>query len=142
MHLPLFVLSAPADSLVDGDFERGLAGWNEAWSRSPGIKTTLDQDQPHGGKQCVRIEHTGKDDWSFQVPKALNVSPGDIYELRGWVRLTGEGDASICVTLKDADNKVLDWSYRRRHHQGHAAVARTGQPVHRAGRRRRPCCRG
>ena len=105
------LLAAPADMVLETDFERGLAGWSEAWSRTPGIKTTIDQEQPHAGKQCVRLDHPGKEDWSFQSPKTLNVAPGEIYEMRGWVRLTGEGNVSICVTLKDGDNKVIDWTF-------------------------------
>jgi len=41
----------------------------------------------------------------------LEVKPGQIYELSGWVRVQGRGDATLCVTLRDAGDKVTDWVF-------------------------------
>ena len=102
---------ADENLVVDGDFEQGLAGWNEAWSRTPGIRATLDRQRVRGGSQSVRIEHTGSRDWSFQQARPLDVAPGEIYELTGWVRVEGEGDAVLCVTLYAPDKDVISWSF-------------------------------
>ncbi|MBN2473289.1 MAG: carbohydrate binding domain-containing protein [Pirellulales bacterium] len=97
--------------LVGGDFEEGLSGWSEFWTRTPGGQVTLDAGLRHGGRQSARIEHTGTRDWSFQQQKPLQVVPGQIYELGGFVRLDGEGSATLCVTLRGAGDRVLDWSF-------------------------------
>ena len=116
--VPLLVLLSSGavtradDNLISGgDFERGLAGWSEAWSRTPGVRAVLDTDAPHGGRQSVRIEHTGSRDWSFQQVGRLDVTPGEIYEMTGWVRVEGEGDATLCVTLYDTEKEVMSWSF-------------------------------
>ena len=55
-------LASPAHEnlLVNGDFQQGLAGWSDLWTRTPGGKISLDAHQRHGGAQAARIEHTGK----------------------------------------------------------------------------------
>ncbi len=105
-------LAAPDENLLTGgDFEQGLAGWNEAWSRTPGIRAEVDREQVHGGRQAVRIEHSGSKDWSFQQTDRLAAEPGEIYELSGWVRMKGEGQATLSVILRDADDQVMSWSF-------------------------------
>ena len=118
-HLALLiaVLTSPglapaAENLLEGgDFERGLAGWSELWTRTPGGSTVLDSGLRHGGRQSLRIEHTGSRDWSLQQAKPLPVKPGEIYQLSGWVRLQGEGSTTLCVTLRDAKDQVTDWMF-------------------------------
>jgi hypothetical protein len=104
---------APADEslLTNGDFEQGLAGWNDFWSRTPGGGATLDTKQPHSGLQAVQIQHTGSQDWSFQQSKPIVVKPGEIYELSGWIRVEGPGDATLSVILKNAKDEALSWDY-------------------------------
>ena len=97
--------------LLNGRFEQGLAGWSDLWTRTPGGKLTLDGRQPHGGGHAARIEHTGTKDWSLAQQKSLEVKPGQIYELSGWVRLQGEGDATLCVTLRTDTDQVTDWAF-------------------------------
>ncbi|OHB82963.1 MAG: hypothetical protein A2V98_23770, partial [Planctomycetes bacterium RBG_16_64_12] len=105
------VAQAGDNLLTGGDFERGLAGWNEVWSRTPSARAVLDAEQAHGGRQSVRIEHTGSRDWSFQQAERLDVTPGEIYELSGWVRLEGKGDTTLCVTLQGPEDKVISWAF-------------------------------
>lgn len=103
--------SAAENLLEGGDFERGLIGWSELWTRTPGGKTVLDSGLRHGGRQSLRIEHTGSRDWSFQQEKELPVTPGQIYGLSGWVRVQGEGGTTLSVTLRDARHEVIDWTF-------------------------------
>ncbi len=103
--------SAAENLLAGGGFERGLAGWSELWTRTPGGKTVLDRGLRHGGRQSLRIEHTGSRDWSFNRESQLQVAPGQIYQLSAWVRLRGEGSTTLCVSLHDAQDKVTDWSF-------------------------------
>ena len=109
--VPCAFAQAGESLLVNGDFEQGLAGWNEIWSRTPAAKAVLDTEHVHGGRQSVRIEHTGSQDWSFQQADRLDVKPGEIYELSGWVRVQGEGSTTLCVTLRDAENETLSWTF-------------------------------
>jgi hypothetical protein len=106
--------AAGADSgnlVVAGDFEQGLTGWRDLWTRTPAGKAAIDREVRHGGRQAVRIEHTGSRDWSLDRQEPLAVSPGEIYELSAWVRVSGEGDATLCAALRDADGGVIDWSF-------------------------------
>ena len=103
------------DNLIrGGDFEQGLSAWAQPWSREPSIRATLDTEVKHGGRQAVRIEHTGKRDWSLAQATPLKVVPGQIYELTGWVRLEGEGNATLGVTLRDAGDQAIEWIFAGR----------------------------
>ena len=109
----LLVLTASAedDLIVNGDFERGREGWSEFWSRTPGGQAALDAERKHGGQQALRVEHTGSQDWSVSQQRKLDVQPEQIYELTGWLWVEGEGNATLCVILSDAQGKAIDWSY-------------------------------
>ncbi|MHC4403168.1 MAG: glycoside hydrolase [Planctomycetota bacterium] len=113
--LPILVscVFARADEnlLAGGDFEQGLAGWNEVWSRTPTARAAVDGEHFHGGRRSARIEHTGSRDWSFQYGKSFDVKPGEIYELSGWVRVEGEGSTTLCVTLRDPEREVVSWTF-------------------------------
>ena len=114
-------LSAASDDLlVNGDFENGMQGWTKAWSRMPGVKAVLDEQVRHSGKDAVRIEHSNPQDWSLSQEKRLNVKPGEIYELSGWLRTQGEGDVALSVTLYDAKKQAIDWSFGGRDAHGTA----------------------
>jgi hypothetical protein len=105
-------LSAAGDNLiVNGDFESGVQGWNKAWSRVPGVKAALDRQVRHGGSAAVRIEHSNPHDWSLSQGKSLDVKPGEIYQLSGWLRTQGEGDVALSVTLYDAQHQAIEWTY-------------------------------
>ena len=102
--------------VVGGDFEQAdgerPVGFAALWTRAAGAgRAEIDSRQPHGGARSVRIEHTGTDDWSLHQQRAIKVAPGEIYELSGWVRLEGEGEATLCVTLRGEQDRVLDWSF-------------------------------
>jgi hypothetical protein len=103
--------AAAENLLTGGDFEAGLAGWNEAWSRDPSARAVPDREHVHGGRQSVRIEHTGARDWSLQQSDRREVKPGEIYELSGWVRVQGEGDATLGVVLRDPKDEVISWAF-------------------------------
>ncbi len=109
----LMVSTATADAnlLKNGDFEQGLTGWNIFWSRSGGGSAQLATQHAQQGKQAVHIKYAGKEDWSFPQTESLAVKPGDIYELTGWIRIQGEGSASLSVILYDADHQALAWDF-------------------------------
>ena len=92
----LAVTMSPADAnlIVGGGFEEGLTGWGDLWTRTPGGRLELDPHEPHRGRQSAHIQHTGREDWSFNQSRRLAVQAGQIYELSGWVRGAGEGDHS------------------------------------------------
>ena len=114
----MYAAAAGENLLVNGDFENGMQGWTKAWSRMPGVKAALDEQVRHDGKAAVRIEHTSPQDWSLAQEKRLDVKPGEIYELSGWLRTQGEGDVTLSVTLYDAQKQALDWSFGGREVRG------------------------
>ncbi|MHC4084734.1 MAG: glycoside hydrolase [Planctomycetota bacterium] len=97
--------------LTNGDFEQGLTGWSKLWTRTPGGNAAIDTGLSHGGQRSVRIEHSGRQDWSFHQERTLTVEPGQIYELSGCVRVEGEGTTTLSVTLRDTNEKVIDWTF-------------------------------
>lgn len=109
--LALGRIASAENLLVNGGFEQQLAGWNQLWTRTPGGKAAIDTGLRHGGQRALRIEHSGSQDWSFQQTEPLAVKPGQIYELSGWLRVEGEGTATLCVTLRGAEDRVIDWAF-------------------------------
>jgi len=96
--------------IANGDFEQELTGWSSLWTRSGTGDVTLDTTLPHGGKRSARVCYSGSQDWCFQRETQLDARPGQIYELIGWARLKGEGDATLCVTLRNGQGEVTDGS--------------------------------
>lgn len=108
---------AEQNLIVNGDFEQGQiapAGWLRFWSRDGQGAARLDAAARHSGSQGIHIEYSGKQDWSLGQQRWVAVQPGQIYELSGWIRIEGEGSATLCVTLRDAQQKVTDWSFAGR----------------------------
>jgi hypothetical protein len=107
---------APGEQLLtNGDFEKGTEGWNVLWAREAGAaKAVLDTVERHGGAQALRIEHTGRLDWSLAHSLNLTVQPGEIYELSAWVRAQGAGSVTLGVVTRDAAGKTIDWAYGAR----------------------------
>ena len=110
------VATAEQELLTNGDFEQGLTGWNPFWSRSGGGEVGIDTAEAHQGDQAVHIQYDGNEDWSFPQSKSLAVQPGDIYQLTGWLRIQGEGSASLSVILYDRQGKSLSWDFGGRPH--------------------------
>src|ERR1035441_2675428 len=102
----------PSEQLLrNGGFEQGTEGWDAVWAREAGTaRTVLDTAERHGGAQALRIEHTGRGDWSLAHSLSLKVKPGEIYELAAWVRVLGVGRATLGVVSRDAAGKTLDWA--------------------------------
>jgi hypothetical protein len=106
---------APANLVTNGGFELGLANWRPLWCRQADAgKIELDGKFVHMGKNAVRITHKGENDWSFEPLVRLPVQPGDIYELKVWVKLEGTGSATLCASTWDAKGQNLDWSHGER----------------------------
>jgi hypothetical protein len=105
-------LPARADNLLtNGDLEQGLAGWNSVWSRNSNARAELDPKEKHGGRQAVRVEHTGQQDWSLGQAKRIKVKPGEIYELACWMRVDGKGESKLSVVLYDAKGEAISWTF-------------------------------
>ncbi len=109
----LCVTSTAADDnlLTNGGFEDGATGWNRFWSRSAEGRSELDEETVHSGKRAMRIQHEGAEDWSLQQLATLAVKPGQIYELKGWVRVQGEGATTLCVTPRGDNERVISWVF-------------------------------
>jgi len=98
--------------LINGDFEKGTEGWDPVWAREAGAaKAVLDAAERHGGVRALRIEHTGRQDWSLKHSLELKVQPGEIYELSAWVRVRGAGRVTLGVVTRDAAGNTIDSSY-------------------------------
>jgi len=98
--------------LVNGGFEDGLRGWQPLWTRTPNSGTaSVDTDLRRDGRQSVRVEHSGSQDWSFGQERPLGVKPGQLYELRAWLRVQGKGSATLCVVLRDGQDAVTSWVF-------------------------------
>ena len=107
--------TAAANLVTNGGFESGLAGWRPLWTRQAGAgKLDVDTQIFHSGRSGVRIIHSGENDWSFEPLLRLPVQAGDIYELKAWVQLEGEGTATLCVSTWDGKGQNLGWSYGER----------------------------
>ncbi|MBN2021358.1 MAG: hypothetical protein JW809_01060 [Pirellulales bacterium] len=106
---------AEAEALANGGFEKGVEGWEPLWVREAGAgRATLDTDERRGGDKALRIDHRGDKDWSLAHALRLEVQPGDILELTCWVRVRGEGSATLGVVTRDAAGNVADWVHGAR----------------------------
>ncbi len=104
--------SAHRNLVRNGGFENGLKGWSPFWTREPGAGTaTLERKDCPSGRQCVRLSHTGSQDWSFSPEVSLDVAPGDVVELSAWVRHEGRGTFSLSAIAYDGQGRVVDWDY-------------------------------
>ncbi|MBN1846156.1 MAG: carbohydrate binding domain-containing protein [Sedimentisphaerales bacterium] len=108
--------AAASDTLLaNGGYEDGWSGWNELWTRDTGAGSArFDTEVRHGGRQSLRVDHTGQQDWAVNYRERIPVEPLQRYELTGWVRRTGEGTVSLSVILYAADGQVIDWTYAAR----------------------------
>jgi hypothetical protein len=102
--------------LPNGGFESGSSGqpdgWSSLWAREPGKATcSLDQTVFHSGSQSLKVEHSGREDWSLGAGPRLAVKPGDLFRLEAWARFAGSGSSAVGVVAFDGDNHALNWFY-------------------------------
>lgn len=81
-------------------------GWDPLWMRDESAGTARLEDE---GK-TIRVDHTGKRDWSLNREKRLDVKAGDIVEINARLRVNGEGNAIVCAATFGQDGKVIEWS--------------------------------
>lgn len=111
--------AGPANLVSNGGFEDGTNGWKSAWARDKNVVTArLDSQTVHSGKAALKLVHTGEKDWSQEPRTVVPVTPGDLVELECWVKIEGEGRATLCVATKDAQGKTLDYSFGEREGRG------------------------
>ena len=98
--------------IINGGFEEGLTGWSAFWTREPNSgECILDSSDQHSGLKCVKIVHSSELDWGLNYSRRINVKYGDWFEIEGWLKIKGEGDAILCVAIYDEVGNALDWSY-------------------------------
>ena len=103
--------SSPDTLVTNGGFESGLGGWRPLWCRHSGAGSlSLDEQVFHSGTNAARIEHSGAEDWSLEPELRVPARAGDIFEWQAWVRLQGEGSATLCVSTWDARGQNVSWS--------------------------------
>ena len=115
----LLPLPSPADEpalgenlLFNGGFEQDLTGWHPPWAREGHLSVKAIDSDTHSGKRAARLVHDGTKDWNFAWKKnRIEVRPGEVFRLSGWIRVSGEGTVSPCVTLYTPKRKLADWVY-------------------------------
>jgi hypothetical protein len=104
----------------NGGFEQDLRTWRNLWTREPGMgQLSVDRQVHHNGSAAARIEHRGTNDWSFEPDLRLSVQPGDVFDLRAWIKLEGEGSVTLCASTWDAEGHNCSWS------EGERTISRT-----------------
>lgn len=107
------VVTAQDNLVANPGFEDGTSGWSTFWSRETGAgNAAVVTEGAHEGKACLRIEHTGRQDWSWSQLTPLPVVPGDVLRLGGWMRVEKlQGDIQVSVILRDAGGEVISWAH-------------------------------
>ncbi len=108
--------AAPVSNLLaNAGFEQAAAGdrpagWSGLWTREAGAGVlALDAAERHGGARSVRLEHRGARDWSFTPELSLAAQPGEVVELRAWVKVRGEGSVTLGAAAYGPADVVVDW---------------------------------
>jgi hypothetical protein len=76
------------------------------WSRQAGaIKRSIEKPDDSNGKETIRIEHTGNEDWAFSECNKIPVKPGEVFEFVADLKSEGtipekNGNVSISVVLR------------------------------------------
>ncbi|MGA1865095.1 MAG: glycoside hydrolase [bacterium] len=87
-------------------------GWERLWTNEPDSgKLTIDKEVYHGGSYSARIENRGTKDWCLNYGEMIGVKPGDVFTLKAWVKIEGEGSVKICVITYDNSENVLKWDF-------------------------------
>ena len=89
--LPSLAFAAVPDGskpnlLVNGDFSKGIEGWEFNSNRKQG-QATPDDTEKHEGHPSVRIDNLGADD--SHLSQKVTVKPATRYRLTGWARTRG-----------------------------------------------------
>ncbi len=107
--------------LANPDFEAvdaaGLpAAWAPVWARDTGTASvTVEATGAAEGTRCVKVTHTGGQDWSFAFPDRFPVRPMDIFRISARVRSQDlAGSAEIGVVVTDDRGEALHWIYGAR----------------------------
>jgi hypothetical protein len=118
---------AHANLAVNGGFEEigpnaqsPAVGWSGFWSRDEGAgSAVLDETVRHGGERSLKVVHTGTQDWSVSQVGRVEVQPGDILRLTGWVKCEGVAeDVTLSVIPYGANGDVLTWFWGSAHTKG------------------------
>ncbi len=108
--------------LFADDFEDGLQRWAGFWTRvRQAGRLSLVKGVGRNRSNCVRIEHSGQQDWSFSPKLSLEVKPGDIISVSAWLKTSGRGHVDLGAIAYEADDKVRDWVIGRRGLTGEVA---------------------
>jgi Glycosyl hydrolases related to GH101 family, GH129 len=111
----MLMIVPAAAAVSNGGFESGLVGWKKFWTRTPDAGScNLDRQVFHSGQQSARLEHRGERDWSFEPEERITVQAGDLFEMVAWLKLTGPGSATLCVTTLAPDGQALAWDFGER----------------------------
>jgi len=108
----LLLLPLAGENLMpNGGFEAGLEHWSNGWSRDEGALTvTVEKTGAAEGQQCVKVVHTGTQDWSLQPEPKYDVKAGDLFDISAQVRLKGDGDVVVCAITYDAAGEAVSWT--------------------------------
>ncbi len=89
-------------------------GWTAFWARDAnGGEMALDETVRHSGERALKVTHRGALDWSAAQAKTINVTPGDIFSMRAWLKSEVMTDAEIGVIARRADGTAIDWMLGR-----------------------------
>lgn len=97
--------------LTNGGFESGFNQWASFWSRDGKGNAVITSDTTHAGSKAAQVRYDGNQDWSLGYGRSFPVTPGQIYELTGWLRVPAPGSATLGVILYDANNKAISWTF-------------------------------
>jgi hypothetical protein len=82
------------------------------WSRqADAIKRSTDKPDDRNGKETIRIEHAGNQDWALSDGNRISVKSGDVFELAADLKSEGTGQVSISVTTRKKNGDVAEWTY-------------------------------
>ncbi|MDR1270421.1 MAG: hypothetical protein LBK82_12940, partial [Planctomycetaceae bacterium] len=92
------------------------------WSRqAEAIKRSTDKPNDRNGKETIRIEHTGNEDWALSEGNRILVKPGEVFELAANLKSEGIGHVSISVTTRKKNGDVVEWTYGAKEIRGNVS---------------------
>ncbi len=87
------------------------SGWTRLWTRDADTgEAVTDTEYAHSGQASLRVEHRGERDWSLGQVRRLEVEPGQVYEISGWVLCEQiQRQVNLSVIPYSAEGKVIAW---------------------------------